>query len=40
MGTPPIVIKRTVPEEPKSIVTVSRTPEPSTAITVPSPYLA
>ena len=39
-GTPPMIIRRTVPDEPKSIVAVARGPLPSVATTVPRPYLS
>ena len=40
IGTPPISIRRTLPVVPKSMVAVARCPTPSTATTVPSPYLS
>ena len=40
IGTPPINISRTVPDEPKSIKTCVVGPVPATSLTVPSPYLS
>lgn len=40
IGTPPISIKRTLPAEPKSIVTVAVGPAPFVSSTLPSPYLS
>jgi len=37
-GTPPMSIRRTVPDVPKSMVAVARGPAPSVATTVPGPY--